>query len=102
MKTIELEKPENEATVWGTAVVEQSSPWEETGEGGGATCSQNLLITSRCKTKEMSNKGDVKQRRCKTKDVFFNLESVCIEDTKHFKHLFLCCQTREKTRKLTA
>ena len=96
MKTIELEKPENEATVWGTAVVEQSSPWKETGEGGGATCSQNLLITSRCKTKEMSNKGDVKQR------IFFNLESVCVEDTKHFKHLFLCCQTREKTRKLTA
>ena len=53
MKTLELEKPENEATVWGTAVVEQSSPWEETGEGGGATCGQNLLITSRCKTKEM-------------------------------------------------
>ena len=69
MKTIELEKPENEATVWGTAVVEQSSPWEETGEGGGATCSQNLLITKRCKTKEMSNKGDVKQRRCKTKEM---------------------------------
>jgi len=35
-------RPENEAAVWGAAVVEKSCPWEETREGGGTTCGQNL------------------------------------------------------------
>ena len=34
--------------------------------------------------------------------VSFNLESVGVEDTQHFKHFFLICQAREKTCKLTA
>jgi len=42
--------------------------------------------------------------RVKGKDlkVSFNLERVGVEDTKHFKHFFLFCQTREKACKLTA